>query len=106
MTAWAGQVGRMDAALLNALGVPTTYTPAAGSAHAVTGIFDNAYERVDAGEAGVSSVGPAVFYRTADLPSDPDADEPAIVIAGKTYRVAESQKDGQGGVWLLLHRTA
>jgi hypothetical protein len=40
------------------------------------------------------------------LPSDPDLDDPAIVIEGKTYRVTESEKDGQGGAWLLLHRTA
>jgi hypothetical protein len=70
----------------------------------VRGIFDAAYVRVEAGRAGVSSSGPAVFLRLEDLPTDPENDEPIMTVAGVNYTVREAQKDGQGGIHLLLHR--
>jgi len=102
---WRDQVARMDGALVDRhFGEPTTYTTGSGQVAQVNGIFDAEYVRVDAGEAGVGSAGPAVFYRLSDLPADPGDDEPEIQINGVTYRVTEVKNDGQGGVTLMLHR--
>lgn len=96
-----------DGAVLQHLGGPVTYAPSVGAAVAVTGIFDAAYVPVSAGgQVSVSSSGPAVFLRLADLPSDPAEDEPTITVDARTYRVTEVQKDGVGNVLLLLHRVA
>jgi len=100
---WPGLVAAMDQVLVGLLGIATTYDPAVGAPVSVTGIFDAAYVRAEAGEAGVSSSGPAVFYRLLDLPVDPEDDEPVITIAGVAYEVSVVQKDGQGGVLLRLH---
>ena len=97
-------VSGMDLALLATFGVDTTYASPAAASAAVRGIFDAAYVRIDAGEAGVSSAGPAVFYRLTDLPVDPADDYPRITIGGVVYTVTEVAKDGQGGVRLMLHR--
>jgi hypothetical protein len=101
---WAALAGGLNTAVLAHFGEATTYSPGVGQAVQVQGIFDAAYVRVDAGEAGVSSVGPAVWYRLADLPVDPVEDEPQIVVGTVTYEVREAQKDGQGGVLLLLRK--
>lgn len=103
-----------DRAALTHLGGPVRYAPTAlaGESFAdVLGIFDAAYIRVDAGQAGVSSCGPAVFLRLADLVAgdgtqfDPETDEvPTVTVNGISYRAREVQKDGMGGVLLLLHR--
>jgi hypothetical protein len=101
---WAALVAQLDVTLVEHFGEPTTYTPATGAPVSLSGIFDAAYVRAAAGEAGVSSVAPAVFYTLADLPVDPEDDDPEITIGDRTYRVIETKKDGQGGVLLLLHR--
>jgi len=94
-----------DRAVLQHLGGTVVYAPSDGEPVEVPGIFDAAWVRVDAGEAGVTSVGPAVFLRLSDLPSDPEDDAGARVTAGgTTYRIREAQRDGQGGVVLHLHR--
>lgn len=96
-----------DRAALQHLGGPVRYTPSPinGDAVDVTGIFDAAAVHQDVGQAGLVSQGPQVFLRLADLPVDPEDDDPTVVVAGNEYRVREVQKDGQGGVLLLLHRT-
>ncbi len=100
-----------DRACLTHLGRTVRYEPNIGVAVDVTGVFDAEYVRVDAGQAGLESSGPAVFLRLEDLKDangvplpDPDDDEPTITVAGVAYRVRERQKDGQGGIRLLLHR--
>lgn len=86
------------------LGGLVTYTPGAGAAVQVQGIFDALYQRVDAGQPGVSSSGPAVFLTLADLPSNPVTDTAATVtVDGTTYTQAEAMPDGQGGVLIRLH---
>lgn len=99
---WPGLVANADAALLAVLGVGTTYVTGAGVTAQPKGIFTAAYVRVEAGHAGVSSQTPAVFYRLVDLPSDPDEDEPTITIDGVSYAGREVEKNGQGGVYVLL----
>jgi hypothetical protein len=72
----------------------------------VRGVFSAQYQIGQALDTGVMSSSPAVFVRVADLPVDPDSDETLIVERGGTqYRVRESQKDGDGGVLLLLAET-
>lgn len=93
-----------DRAALQHLGGPFFYKPFGAAAVELRGIFDAAYVRVDVGQAGVSSAGPAIFCRLADLPADPESDEPEVTVEGVTYRLREIQKDGLGGVLLLLHR--
>lgn len=94
-----------DRAALQYLGGPVRYAPSAGAPVDVRGVFDAVYVKADAGQAGVMSSGPAVFLRLEDLPTDPEDDEATITVEGSTYRVREVQRDGQGGVLLLLHRT-
>lgn len=93
-----------DITVRDILGGDITYTPGAGSAVSVRGIFDAAYVRVDIGQAGVSSAGPAVFLRVEDLPTDPETDSATVTVGAVEYEIRECQKDGQGGVLLLLHR--
>lgn len=94
-----------DRAVRQALGDATiVYTPGVGDPETVTGIFDAAYVRVEAGPAGISSSGPAVFLTLDDLPSDPKTDTDATVtIGGVEYTPHEVHPDGLGGVFLLLH---
>jgi hypothetical protein len=94
---WAGLTGVVNQVVVRQVGEATTYTTHVG-------LFDEAHVLVEAGEADVSSVGPAVFYRLSDLPVDPLEDEPEIVIRGVSYEVREARKDGQGGVLLLLRK--
>lgn len=101
---FGAHLARTDATMLTHLGGPVTYTPGAGAAVDVRGIFDALYVNVEAGEAGVSSCGPAVFLRLVDLPSDPRTDPAArVTVAGVAYRPHTIEPDGQGGVRLLLH---
>lgn len=97
-------LAQADKAVTERLGGPVRYTSSGFSAVDIPGVFDAAYVLVDAGQAGVSSSGPAVFLRLADLPSDPSDDEPTIEFAGVEYSVREARPDGQGGVVLLLHK--
>lgn len=100
---WAQHVASIDRAVMRHVGGTVMYAAGNGSAIPVPGVFDVSYVKVDAGTAGVGSVGPAVFLRLSDLPCDPEKDDPTITAEGKAYRVREVQPDGQGGVLLLLH---
>lgn len=94
-----------DRAVRRFLGGTVTYTPGVGSPVDVSAIFEASYVRLEAGDAGVSTVGPAVFLRFEDLPSDPMVDLQAqITVGGKSYAAHEVKPDGvHGGVVLLLH---
>lgn len=106
--AFADLLAVADRATLNVLGDdPVTYTPGAGGAVEVDGIFDAAYQLADAGQPGVSSSGPAVFLRLEDLPTDPETDTAATVtVGGQLYTQAEVKKDGKGGVLIRLFKGA
>jgi len=100
---WADTVRRMDSRVIAALGEVTTVVPTRGSAVAVTGVFDEEYHLVDAGQAGVDSAVPAVLYQLADLPVDPKDDEGLrLTIRGTEYEVVTIKPDGHGAVRLLL----
>lgn len=105
--AFADLVADTDRAVQAALGGElVTYDPAgAGVPVQVTGIFDEQYVLAKGGaEAGVETLGPAVFLLLADLPTDPEDDEPTLTIRGVNYRVIERRPDGMGGVVLALRK--
>jgi hypothetical protein len=94
-----------DRAVQKHLGGTVLYTPTNGGGVEVAGVFEAGHVRADAGQAGLTTVGPAAFVRLEDLPSDPEVDEGATVsVDGVEYRIHEPAKDGQGGVTLYLHR--
>lgn len=104
---FAAHLQRTDGTARDILGGPVTYTPGAGAAVDVQGVFDAVHVRVEAGEAGVTSAGPAVFLRLSELPSDPEVDGNArVTVSGTEYTPWSVEKDGQGGVLLRLHRTS
>lgn len=87
-------------------GEDVVYQPAAGAAATVTGIFDapHALAKGDP-EAGVEVALPSVFLRLADLPTDPEDDDPILTIRGVAYRVTgRPGPDGYGGIVLTLRR--
>lgn len=103
--AWPALLEGADRAAIRIFGDGNTvqYAPRNGDPVTVTGIFDAAYVRVDEGRAGIVSSGPALFCRLSDLPSDPELDEdPTVTVDGVNYSIKEPQKDGQGGVLMLL----
>ena len=84
--------------------VTATYTPGGGDPVSVVGLFDERFVKVSADPHGaVESIGPAFFCLLADLPTDPEDDDPTLTIGGVAYDVVERQRDGLGGIRLLLH---
>ena len=103
--AFSDLVASGDRAQLAAFGVPVTYTPAGGNPPAVpvTGIFDAQFVLAQGGaHAGVEATAPAVFLLLADLPTDPEVDDPTITIGGVVYSVVGRHPDGMGGIVLEL----
>lgn len=101
--AFAELVATVDKAAQDHLGAVTVvYEPYLGSTAEVKGIFDERYELVQPGEAGVEMVGPAVWLRLADLPGDPRKDKAKLVINGVRYSIKERQTDGAGETIVLL----
>ncbi len=81
--------------------------PTAGAPVVVTGIYDAAYLSADPGAPGISTTTPAVFLELADLPSDPEEDDPVITVGAETFEVREVKKDSVGvGVLLLLSKVS
>lgn len=104
MPSFAAYVEAADRIVFGALGgQPVIYLPDVGDPVEVIGIFDAQYVLSKGGaEAGVESLGPAVFLRIEDLPVDPEADDPTLVINAASYRVTERRPDGMGGIVLAL----
>ena len=99
---------RVDRQARRVLGEPVVYAPGSGAPVTVSGIYDALYVKAEAEHTGVSLSGPAVFLTLADLPSDPETEgdcRVTVLSTGETYEVREVQKDGQGGVLLMLRRT-
>lgn len=104
---FADLVAAADRAVQDKLGgEPVFYQPEAGAAAVAVGVFDEVYILAKGDpEAGVETVGPAVFFRLEDLPTNPEDDEPILTIRTVTYRVIERRPDGLGGVLLVLRKT-
>jgi hypothetical protein len=89
--------------MLADFGVTATYTPVGGQAASVVGIFDNAYEAVDAGgNVPVALTQPHFTCRTADVPNAADGD--ALVVSGVSYIIRVVMQDGTGISDLLLEK--
>lgn len=103
---FADQIELADRAVLATLGgVEVSYQPLVGDPVNVQGLFDDRFVLVERDNDGVESVGPAVFLRLDDLPTNPDDDDPLLTIGSVVYKVRERLVDGLGGIRLLLHRT-
>ncbi len=109
---FAADIAAANGTILDRLGSYFEYAPRNGTPANVRGIFDAEFRRADATQPGVALVGPAVFVRLSDLPTDPVmgtpvdpvTDDPVVTVDGVAYRVREVQKDGQGGAVLHLLR--
>jgi hypothetical protein len=112
---FAAAVADMDARLADHVGKATVvYAPAAGGSYTLAhgGIFTEDYLFVDAGEAGVASVGPAVDIVRADLPVgvDPVTDDPTLTITWrgttKVYKAKVVEPDSMGRLVYQLRRVS
>lgn len=99
-------VAQADRVILDKLGgTSVTYAPEVGDPVEVDGMFDEHYVLADgSSEAGVELTGPGVFLLLADLPTDPEEDEPILTIHGQDYRVISRSPDGFGGIVLGLRQ--
>jgi hypothetical protein len=89
--------------MLSDFGVTATYTPVGGVETSIVGIFDNAYEAVDAGgNVPVALTQPHFTCRTADVPNAADGD--ALVVNATSYIVRVVMQDGTGISDLLLEK--
>lgn len=81
------------------------YQPAVGPSVTIHGIFDALYVLAKGDpEVGVEVVAPAVFLILADLPIDPEFDDPTLIISGVVYGVTERRPAGLGSIVLALRR--
>lgn len=105
--AWTDHLDRADRAAQDILGGDVIYASELFAPVTVQGIFEERHAQPGSGrdELDVGDWGPSVFLTLADLPMDPETDNPAITVAGTRYTVRKSHKDGHGGVLLLLNQT-
>lgn len=106
LTGYAALVAQVDLVARRLLGgIPVIYQPATGSPVTVTGIFDDSFLLAKgSANAGVETVTPAVFLQLADLPIDPELDDPTLTIGGVSYRVTERKSADFGSIVLALRR--
>jgi len=100
-------VTAMDRTVLTLLGekVPIIYQPSFGAAVPVQGIFDDSFALAQgSAESGVEARVPTVFLVLADLPIDPEQDDPILTIDGDDYRVIERRPADFGSVVLALRK--
>lgn len=95
----------VDATVRDVLGESVTYSPTIGTPLELKGVFDAVYIRVDAGQPGISSQGPAVFLLTTDLPAGAADDLTAtITVDAIEYVISEIKPDGMASLVFMLHR--
>lgn len=87
-----------------AFGEAVTYTPAGGSALALTGIFLAAFKDVtfDRDGAPLTTVNPVLDMRLSVFGDIVPAQGDQVVVRGNTYNVSDVQPDGIGGVRFVL----
>lgn len=82
-----------------------TYVPAIGAPYGLArGIFANAHVAVDIG-SGVdnSMLAPTLGVRLSDLATKPRKGD-RVTVDGVTYKIIDSQEDGEGGSTLILQK--
>lgn len=102
---WPAIADKILQTTIGAFGQPVTYTPSGGSPITINGVFDAAHSEVGMGShvPGVSSVSPRLGIRLADLPAKPKKGD-LVAIGATTYRVIDSEEDGDGGSTLRLQK--
>lgn len=83
-----------------------TYTPAdLSTPYSIDGVFNQAYQSTDP-DTGVvvTSIHPIFGIRLADLTAAPVEGDQVTVTGYGTYKVLDSQRDGEGGATLTLHK--
>ena len=83
------------------MGEVITYTPAGGSAQSITCEWNEAFQRIDLVN-GIVSPSPAARIRSADIATPKIGD--VAVRAGVTYKMIESQPDGNGFTVLIFKK--
>lgn len=103
MSAWATSLDAALTVVRDTFPAAVSYTPAStGTPEAITAVFDEAHEAVDISTGTpVSTTRPALWVRLADLSVAP-RQEDRVVVAGRTFSVADTQPDGAGGSTLFL----
>ncbi len=66
----------------------------------IYGVFDNAYETVEMGEAPVSTTQPAAEFKASDVTGIAQGDTVTRVDGGVVYNVARVEPDGRG--WSMV----
>ena len=92
--------------IVPACGEEIEYRPRAkpGVRYKLKAVYDDEYEAVDPETNQIiSSNSPRIGVRYSDLISPPQKDD-EVYILGETFKVYDSQEDGQGGVTIYLHR--
>ena len=92
--------------VMGVFGEPVTFSPAAGSPFAISGVFDEAYREVEVidGDIPVTTEIPVVGVRIAAFTIPPQqGDQLTIAGTGATYAVREVRLDGHGGAKLMLN---
>lgn len=111
---FAENIARVDRNAQRLLGgVPVTYRPKFGPAVSVTttsgapllGIFDDTFILAQGrAEAGVEASLPTVSLILADLPTDPEVDDPTLTIGGVDYRIVKRAPADFGSIVLTLRK--
>lgn len=102
---WAKATDSILTLCRDTFGKTVSYTVSGGGGTvSIKGVFDAQHVAPSVGNGPESSmVAPALGIRLADLPRKP-AKGDWVGIDGVSYRVIDSQEDGQGGAMLILHR--
>lgn len=88
--------------LERALGEAVTYTPQAGAAASIKGIFNAMTSEVDAGTGfRVLTPRPTLEVRLSALAVAPRQGD-QVTVRGQAYKVASVTRDGEGGAVLAL----
>lgn len=85
-------------------GTAAVYTPSGGTAAALNGVFDEAYESAF-GSPGAGVVQPVLVVRTADLPEGAAFGEftgDRVAIGDRTFVPRAAEPDGTGMTRLIL----
>jgi hypothetical protein len=91
------------AALAHLGGGDVVYQPAVGAPVTVKGIFsESLFDEAAFWSGQAPEQAPFVFLRIADLPVNPDEDDPTLTIAGREFCVRGRIADGLGGIRLFL----
>lgn len=91
------------AVLLADFGVSVTYTPVGGTSRAVIGIFDNAYESIEAGGSVSFAVQqPRFLCATANVPGATEG--ASFVIETVAYIATVVMADGTGMTEFMLEK--